>query len=157
MHSEMTPDTHPPPASKSPEPGIHLRRAGSSEPALGQPGFGLGKHGWVAVETVCGGADFDAAGDGVAVDDGPAGRDDAHAERGGGWIEAQGFFDDGVEEGEVAEILGVREGMRGLGVGGVEGGGEGEELGAEGRLEGGAAGKLPLDVGQGYSEGFMGC
>ena len=55
----------------------------------------------------------------------------------------------GREEGGWAGFGSVTGGLRG------EGWGEGEEFGAEGRLEGGAAGELVEEVGQGDARGFV--
>lgn len=65
-------------------------------------------------------ADADSAGEGVVVEDGCARGGHAWLGAGGGGVAAEGFVDEGVEEGE-----GVDEGGRGEGVWAV---GEGEGL-----------------------------
>ena len=123
-HRQITPNAHPASTAKRPEPAqhlLHLRAIGREEPTLGFPGPRLGKHSAVPVQRVWHGADADAAGDvGVAGERaGGVGGGDAWFDAGDGGVEAEGFHDDGVEEGEGVDCFwgGEREGGGGEGRG----------------------------------------
>ena len=124
-HRQITPNTHPTSAAKRPEPAehlLHLRTIlGNTKPTLGFPFQRIGEHGGVAVQGVRHGADTHAAGDVSVVGERAerSRRGDAWFDAGDGGVQAEGFHDDGVEEGEGVDRFGggEREGGGGEGRG----------------------------------------
>ncbi len=157
LHGEVAPDAHAAAAAKGPEPPAHLGplRLGRREPATWFPGFGVREHGGAPVQGVGLGGDADAGGErgGTGEGSGFEGGDAGF----GAWdrgVQAEGFHEAGVEEGEGVDGLGGGE-CGGGGGGWEEGGGEGEEFGAEGGLEGGVEGELVEEVAEGYAGCFV--
>lgn len=150
----MQADAHPPAAAERPEPPVHLplRLLGRVQPPMRIPCQRRGEHVRVPVQGVCVRADAHPAGDvAVAADGAGAGGRDARLRARVYGMQAEGFGDDGVEEGELVDGTGGGQGVA-FGVwfstwrGEVDGWREREELGAERGLEGRSGGELVHEI-----------